>query len=74
MIEFLSFEIKMIKESFSPFEKFNETTPTDEVNKAINKLQTLSGDEDTFLKKVLAAQEAYASKNGFTIEKEKTKE
>lgn len=70
MLDFLFNEVKMIKDAFLAFEKFNSQTTDADIDKAIANLQEKAKDEDAFLNEVLKAQKAYATKNGFTIEEE----
>ena len=67
MLEFLVFEKKMISEGFRPFEVFDATTTKEKVQAALDNLTQKSNDENTYLKKVAAAQETYAKENGFKI-------
>jgi hypothetical protein len=69
MLEFLDFEAKMIKDAFLPLEKFTATSPKEDIKKAIDDLIAMAATEKDHLSKVNVAQEAYAKKNGFTIEK-----
>ena len=69
MLDFLAFESKMMKEAFAPIEKLNKTSTQDQIKTAINNLMELAAQEDSHLVKVNEAQNEYASKNGFTIEK-----
>jgi hypothetical protein len=70
MIDFLTFEDKMMKEAFAPLEKLSKTSTDEQIKTALNSLITLAGSEDAELKKVNVAQNEYAAKNGFTVEKE----
>jgi hypothetical protein len=70
MLEFLAFEEKMMKEAFAPLEKLNKTSTDEQVKAVLKSLIELAGNEDTELKKVNTAQNEYAEKNGFAIEKE----
>jgi hypothetical protein len=73
MINFLSFEKKMISEAFMPFEKLTASSTETEKKKLFDNLTALSLDESNALNKVRQAQTAYAAKNGFIIEND-TKE
>ena len=66
MVDFLGFERNMVKE-FQAFEVFTASTPTETINTAIEHLKTVAAQEDSHLKAVVAAQEAYATENGFKI-------
>jgi len=68
IIEFLNYENKMVVEGFLPVEKLGKTATEDDVQKVIKDLTAKSEDEAYYLKKVSLEQEAYAKKNGFTIE------
>jgi hypothetical protein len=70
MLDLLFIEAKMIKEAFLSFEKFNSQTTDADINKAIAYLQEKATDEAVFVNEVRKAQDAYARKNGFTIEEE----
>ena len=70
MLDFLSFEAKMIRQAFQPFEKFTSSTPTEDIQKAIASLQNISTEEKAYLDEVRAAQIEYGKRNGFTIEEE----
>lgn len=70
MLDFLSFEAKMIRQTFKPFEKFTSTTPAEDIQKAIASLQNISAEEEAYLDEVRTAQIEYGKKNGFTIEEE----
>ncbi len=67
MLDFLDFEKQMVSEGFKPFESFNASTPPEKVQAALDNLVEKSKDEDAFLKKLGAAQEAYGTENGFKI-------
>jgi hypothetical protein len=71
MLEFLIFEKKMIKEQFIPLEKLDKNTPDAAKQTAIATLVDASKSEEAVLAKVREEQNAYAKKNGFTIESEK---
>jgi hypothetical protein len=70
MLDLLFIEGKMIKEAFLSFEKFNSQTSDADIDKAIAYLQEKATDEAVFVNEVRKAQDAYARKNGFTIEEE----
>lgn len=70
MLDFLSFEAKMIRQAFQPFEKFTRSTPPEDIQKAIASLQNTSAEEGAYLDEVRSAQIEYGKKNGFTIEEE----
>ena len=69
MLDFLAFESKMMKEAFAPIEKLSKTSTQDQIKTAINNLMELAAQEDSHLVKVNEAQDEYAAKNGFTIQK-----
>ncbi len=68
MLDLLFFEARMVREGFLPIEKLNKQSSQDEINKAIELLTTVADTENEYLQKVRKAQDAYAAKNGFTIE------
>lgn len=68
MIDFLNFEKTMVA-AFIPLEKLTANSPNEELNKALDNLTALAAKENDALQKVGDAQDAYAKKNGFTIEK-----
>jgi hypothetical protein len=70
MLDFLAFEEKMMVEAFAPLEKLNKTSTDADVKKALNSLVALAANENAELKKVNDAQNEFAQKNGFTVEKE----
>jgi hypothetical protein len=70
MIDFLTFEEKMMKEAFAPLEKLNKTSTDEQIKTALESLMKLADNENAELKKVNVAQNEYAVKNGFTVEKE----
>lgn len=69
MIRFLDFEMNMAATSFAPFEKLPASTSSTEVNALIEKITIKAKDETSILSEVQKAQEEYALKNAFTIEK-----
>lgn len=70
MIEFLQFEKHMIQAGFAPAEKLPANATEEQVTNVITKLTEESKNETAVLEKVRAAQQAYAQKNGFSIETE----
>lgn len=70
MIDFLTYENKMVIEGFMPIEKIKSNATEDEINKALQGLQDLATVEGNELKKVSVEQQAYAKANGFRIETE----
>jgi hypothetical protein len=68
MIDFLQYEKKMAVQAFQPFERFDASTSTDLIKKALEKLNELSKGEGAELDKVAKAQEQYAKENGFRIQ------
>ena len=67
-IAFLEFEKKIAMEGMRPFETLTATTSQEDVVNIVEKFKTLTADENKYLEKVSAAQDAYAKANGFTIE------
>jgi hypothetical protein len=68
MLDLLAFEKRMVSEGFRAFEAFDASTAKEKVKTALAGLTDKSKEEDAYLKKVAAAQEAYAAENGFKIE------
>ncbi len=68
MLDFLNYELGLIQSGFAPFEKFTKDTPKQEVEAALQKLSELAKDEGVQVENIQKAQDAYAAKNGFTIE------
>ena len=69
-MDFLAFEKKLINEAFIPLEKLNKNSTEAEIQKVMKNLSETAAKETAELDRVNKAQEAFASKNGFTIEKE----
>jgi hypothetical protein len=69
VIDFLSYERRIIKEGFVPFEKFTKTSAEEDIQKAIDALVAAGKDESAILKAINDEQVAYGKKNGFAIEK-----
>lgn len=74
MINFLQFEKHMIQIGFTPAEKLPANATEEQIQEVITKLTEESKNETSVLDKVREAQTAYAKKNGFAIESEKTAE
>lgn len=74
MISFLQFEKHMIQVGFSPAEKLPSNATEAQIQEVITKLTEESKNEGAVLDKVRTEQEAYAKKNGFNIETDKTAE
>ena len=70
MITFLTYEARLMREGFAPLEDLNEKSTKEEIDAALKKLISLSGEEKALLATVTAAQQKYAASNGFTIEEE----
>lgn len=68
ILDFLSYEKRLISEAFVPFEKFNTSATEEQIDAALQKLTDIAKMEAQELIKVQEAQEAFAAKNGFTIE------
>jgi len=68
MVTFLLFEKDMLQNAFIPIEKLNSTSTDEEIDNALAKLNSLTTEENEALAKVNTEQQAYAKKNGFTIE------
>ena len=69
MIAFLTFEAKMMREAFAPFEDLNSKSTPEEIQAAVKKLSSISADENVQLARLNVAQLEYARKNNFTIQK-----
>jgi len=69
VLEFLAFEKRLIKDYFTPLEKFDKSTSEEAIQKAIDALVAASKDESAALKTVSDEQIAFGKKNGFEIEK-----
>ena len=69
MLDFLNYEKKMIKVYFASFEKLDSSATDEDIQKHMNDLVAVAREEDAELQKVKEAQEEYAKKNGFEIEK-----
>ena len=70
VIEFLSYEKRLLQEAFIPFESLKPSISKEEVQKLIDNLSTLAAREKDMLAKVSEAQELYGVENGFAIEEE----
>ncbi len=73
MIKFLTFEKDMVTNHFIPMEKLNTKSTDEEIKAEVEKLTGAAEKEGDALGAVNKAQEAYAAKNGFSIEPEKEK-
>ena len=71
MIKFLLYERDMVANHFVPIEKLNTSSTDDQIKAEIDSLTKAAEKEAEALKAVNDAQEAYAAKNGFTIESAK---
>jgi hypothetical protein len=69
-MDFLAFEKKLIVEAFIPLEKLNKNSTNEEIQKAMKNLTETAARETAEIVRVNNAQEEFAKKNGFTIEKE----
>ena len=67
MISYLEFERRMISEAFKPLEALSASSTREEMQAAFSRLKSVTEAESAELQKVVAAQEAYAKANGFTI-------
>lgn len=70
VLDFLSYEKRLMTEGFQPFEQLKPGASEEQVKACISKLQELAESEAEELNKVQSAQKAFADKNGFTIEEE----
>lgn len=69
-MDFLTYEKRLLQEGFIPIEKLNKNSTEEEIKKAIANLSATVKEENAEIARVNQAQEAFAEKNGFTIEKE----
>jgi hypothetical protein len=69
MLDFLKMESQMAWKAFAPFEAFDENTSSDEMKDATDNLMRQTKVENEKLEQLRAAQDRYATKNGFSIEK-----
>lgn len=67
-LDFLSFEKLMLTEAFLPFEKLDKNTSEEQIKAAVAGISKFSEQEVEANKKILVAQQAFADKNGFTLE------
>jgi hypothetical protein len=68
MLDFLSYEKRLMTEGFIPFEKLKANATEEQIKTCISKLEELAKSESEELGKVQNAQMEFARKNGFTIE------
>jgi hypothetical protein len=68
MLDFLSYEKRLMTEGFIPFEKLKANATEEQIKTCISKLEELAKSESEELGKVQNAQMEFAEKNGFTIE------
>ena len=69
-IAFLTYEKKVVEESFTPFEGLKADTSVDELKKLVAKMSTMAEKEPVLLAKLSEAKAKYALENGFTVEEE----
>jgi hypothetical protein len=68
VLDFLSYEQSFVEQCFKPVEELDESSSDEELKAAIDKISAESAKEDSYLRKVNQAQEAYARKNNFGME------
>ena len=74
MLNYLYYERKLVKEAFMPFESLTLESTDEDFKKVVDNLTMLAEDEGFELAKLNNAQNAYAAKNGFSIEPVKEEE
>jgi hypothetical protein len=67
MLEFLSFEERLIDSTFMVFGKMGQQTPATEVQGALKQLNEKIREENKYLERVHAAQKAFAERNGYKV-------
>jgi hypothetical protein len=72
MLDFLSYEKKMIKVYFAAFEKLDSSSTDDDIQKHMNDLIAVSKDEEVELQKVREAQQDMLRKMVLKLKKEVT--
>lgn len=68
LLDFLSYEKRLMTEGFVPFEKLKADATEEQIKACITRLEDLAKSESAELSKVQEAQMEFADKNGFTIE------
>jgi len=69
MIDFLDFEKEMVLKAFVPFEKLTSKNSEQDFQATMGNLNSVALVESDYLKKLHAAQDEYAAKNGFYIKR-----
>jgi hypothetical protein len=67
MLEFLSFEERLIDSTFMVFGKMGQHTPGTELQAALKQLNEKIREENKYLQRVHAAQKAFAERNGYKV-------
>jgi hypothetical protein len=70
MVDFLDFEKEMVTKAFVPFEKLTNKNSEQDFQATLGNLNAVALEEGDFLKKLHAAQDEYAAKNGFYINRD----
>jgi hypothetical protein len=70
MVDFLDFEKDMVTKAFIPFEKLTSKNSEQDFQATMGNLNSVALVEGDFLKKLHAAQDEYAAKNGFYIKRD----
>ncbi len=68
MLAYLDYERRIVSEGFASMETLSETSNEEEIKGKMEALRNLGAAEGDERGKLLAAQNAYAKENGFTIE------
>lgn len=68
LLDFLSYEKRLINEAFLPFEKLKNSATEEQIQAALDKLVDVAKLEKEELLKVETAQREFARRNNFTIE------
>lgn len=69
-MDFLMYEKRLVQEGFIPLERLNKNTTDEDLKKAFASLSAAAEKETAEIQKVHKAQEEFAEKNGFAIEKD----
>lgn len=67
MLEFLSFEERLIVSTFMVFGKMDQYTPDSELQASLKQLNEKILEENRYLERVHAAQKAFAERNGYKV-------
>ena len=70
MIAYLNYEGKMVRDGFTPFERFDGDIDNESLKNAIDKMVAMGDEETVLLEKLIEVQDAYAKANGFKVAEE----